>query len=139
MTHITRRLAHRIPRLSTNIRAARISSPGPGPVQVASDVPPRQQLLLLSDGANRITCLCSIIADRPYRTPRDYRAVSSDETAASRSRHAYFARLRRTFRELDLIAFASASARIIYIPDWPNRINPYLDMSEQICVDRNLD
>lgn len=61
ITHITRRLAHRIPRLSSNISVARISSPGPGPVQAASDVPPRQQLLLLSDGASKIVCLCSIV------------------------------------------------------------------------------
>lgn len=61
ITHITRRLAHRIPRLSSNIRVARISSPGPGPVQAASDVPARQQLLLLSEGASKIVCLCSIV------------------------------------------------------------------------------
>lgn len=91
ITHITSRLAHRIPRLSSNIRVARISSPGPGPVHAASDVPPRQQLLLLSEGASSIVCLCSIII-WPLTFPRDYGAESPDETPVSRSRHTYFVR-----------------------------------------------
>lgn len=62
MTHITNKLAQRIPRLSTRIRVARNNSPGPGPVQAASDVSLRQQLLLLNAGASKIVCLCSIFS-----------------------------------------------------------------------------
>lgn len=92
ITHITNRLAHRIPRLSSSIRVARTNSPGPGPVQAASEVPPRQQLLLLSKGASSITCLCSIIIGCSLTSPRDYGTENPDETLVSRSRHTYFVR-----------------------------------------------